>query len=1046
MSLTPGAAHGPFSVLEPIGSGSLGESFAAHDSAAGRDVTLDVVPADLASDPARLAELRRTVDALTALDHPNVIRFFGLASTLEPPVVVSEPARGLTVTALVRAHGISGARSGEGASPLQPMPRIGLPLTEALLVAHQVARGMEAIHAGGVVHGRLHPAIVRIGTDGVIKIGGFGLVSSRAGDPDTVSHWSPEQVRGLPADRRSDVWAFGVLIYEMLAGVGPFVTEHAAGTEAAVLRGDPEWSALPLDTPLAVRRLLRACLEKKPDARPADLASARRALEDYLASRAEFDVARVTAGGVDAPSAPTLRGTRAATHDTGRNPRADTPARRRAAFLRDPEAAPIDDGSAPTPIARPGATRVAHVDNVDHVDHVDHVDPVDRGGHVTPVAPAMASVTPATASVTPANASVTPANAGAQDRWLDAGVRRHDGQGSLAEPDPPAADSPAVDEGPPGRRRGDRRRLSLVAALLVGAVGSGTLLWWLRPPVPDQTSRYVISVPPSAPLDVDADSNGQLAISPDGRLVAYTTHIDGQRRVYLRRTDALEGEVVSDVRNPETLFFSPDGAWLGYASADGEWSKVPVGHGDSHRITSRLGESRGASWGADGSIVFAERRSGLFRVSDAGGVRQALTTPDLAHGETGHYWPSIVPGGRAVLFSIVGGPNESQATIAALDLDTKTIRRLVPSGRSAQYAPSGHLVYNAGSSVYAIDFDPERLEVRGHPVPVLDGVLTRLNGSAEFQVSSEGTLVYVAGDARRLDPRVLAWVDRAGVEDVLSAEPRGYRAVRISPTGGQVAIELREPDSEIVIWDVARARLSSLTSTPGHESSPAWTPDGERVAFHSDREPQGIFWTRADGTGPVERLQSGAGAWPFSWSRDGRRLVVGTGGALAARDAALDVGVTDTTGDATIESLVATVSDERNAEISPDERWLAHESSESGRAEIYLRPFPDATAGRWAVSTAGGRQPVWSPDGGHLYFAAPDGTIMQAAVDASSELEIGEPTPLFTGPYAIGWAGRSFDVSPDGERFLMIRHDESTRVPANVVIVERWASELARRP
>lgn len=948
MSLTVGVAHGPFAVLEPIGRGSLGEIFAAHDTDADRDVTLEVVPADLASDPARVADLRQAVAALASVDHPNVSRCFGLESSLDPPVVVSGPTSGLTVAAMVRAHGVSGARAGDGDPPDESMPRIGLPLTEALFVAHQVARGLEAVHARGLVHRRLHPATVRIGSDGVIRLGGFGFAVPCANDPDALAHCSPEQVKGQAADRRSDVWAFGVLLYEMLAGVGPFLADDAAGTEAAVLRGDPEWSALPLDTPLAVRRLLRACLETKPDARPADLASARRALESYLARRVEPDVAPITAAPVESAS------------DTR------------------PPIVVTDEAVRSVETARLGAPPVAPVDP-------DPASPIE---------------------FQPVEASDEPAVAG------------------------------------PARAP---RHLGLVAALAIGAVASGGLLWWLRPPVPEHPSRYVVSVPPSASLDVDVDSDGQLAISSDGRLLVYTVRHDGQRRAYLRPADALEGWVVSEARDPESLFFSPDGRWLGYSAADGEWSKVPVEGGEPRRITSRQGEARGGSWSADGSIIFAERRSGLFRVSDGGGIRQALTTLDPTRGETGHYWPSLLPGDRAVLFSIIGGPGESQAAVAALDLDTRTIRRLVPGGRNAQYVSSGHLVYSAGPTVYAIAFDPERLEVRGHPVPVLDGVMTRSNRSAEFHVSSAGVLTYVAGDARRIDPRVLAWVDLAGVEEVLAVEPGGYRAARISPDGSRIAIERRDPDGEIVIWDVARARLSPLTTTPGNESSPAWTPDGERVTFHSEREPQGIFWTRADGTGPVERLLSGAGAWPFSWSRDGQRLVVGTGGALAARDAAMDVAVTGTAGDATVEPLVATVSDERNAEISPDGRWLAYESSQSGRPEIYARPFPDPSDGRWAVSTAGGRQPVWSPDGDSLFYATPDGTIVRVEVDGSDALTIGEPTALFSGPYALGWAGRSFDVSPDGERLLMIRHDEATRLPANVVIVEAWAGELGRR-
>ena len=410
-------------------------------------------------------------------------------------------------------------------------------------------------------------------------------------------------------------------------------------------------------------------------------------------------------------------------------------------------------------------------------------------------------------------------------------------------------------------------------------------------------------------------------------------------------------------------------------------------------------------WGADGTIVFAaadthrarervqqsqvgdtgegqigrrlpDQSSGLWRVAAVGGEPEQLTTPDPEHGEVHHLWPEILPGGHAVLFTIntssalgnvlsptgaVGQRNVENMEIAVLDLETGQHQVIIRGGSNPRYSPTGHVVYGVESTLWVVRFDLDRLETLGDPVPVQEGVLTKGGGAASFSFSENGSLVYFPQRPMGAE-RTLVWVDRQGREESVGAPPRPYGWPRISPDGTRLVVGVADPaNTDLWIYDLARVTSTRLTFDAAMDSDPLWTPDGERVVFRSGREGGGLFWLAADGTGPIERLTTGANLQrPYARSGDGQLLVY-------HEDPAPDLWVLSLEGDREPELLLQRSGAQRRPAVSPDGRWLAYMSNESGREEVYVQPFPGLD-GKWLISANGGIAPVWGPDGRELFY------------------------------------------------------------------------------
>ncbi|MGH9257994.1 MAG: protein kinase domain-containing protein [Vicinamibacterales bacterium] len=613
-----------------------------------------------------------------------------------------------------------------------------------------------------------------------------------------------------------------------------------------------------------------------------------------------------------------------------------------------------------------------------------------------------------------------------------------------------AGPTEAPAEGGTGARapaRAARLRIAIAGALLTGVAGSAG--WMLKPvpsPAPRPTARFSYTLAENQQFR----STGRtvVAISPDGRQFVYNT----TGGLYLRSMDGLNARLIQGTEQTLTSpFFSPDGQWVGFFE-DNELKKIPVA-GGTPVVLCKATNPFGVSWGADDTILFGQP-GGIMRVSANGGAPELLlaTKPgdELIHG------PQMLPGGEWLLFSLVRGAGTGLnrwdvAEIVVHSVASGERKVLWRGGSDARYVPTGHLVYALADALFALPFDLDRLEVTGGPVQLLDGLMrvptpAQQTGTAHFGLSDDGTLVHVAGTSL-VPQRRLVWADRKGGEEDIAAPARPYLAPRISPDGTQVALDVRDQENDVWIWSLARQTLTRLTFDAGRDMEPVWTPDGRRIVFSSTRAGSAnLFWQAADGTGVVERLTEGpSGHFPTSISADGARVV------FDQLTTSIDVLAVPLAGERRPAPLVATAMfTEANGNLSADGRWLAYESNESGRDEMYVRPFPGVDAGRWQVSTGGGVQPAWSADSRELFYVDPEGRIVAVPVQPSASFVAGNPQVVVDGSFLLniaGFGGRMYDVSRDGQRFLLLKGVEGaqqTAPPPLIIVVQNWLEELKR--
>jgi len=619
----------------------------------------------------------------------------------------------------------------------------------------------------------------------------------------------------------------------------------------------------------------------------------------------------------------------------------------------------------------------------------------------------------------------------AKDRYHDISDVRADIQRVLTDPSG-VLTQPVITLQP---RKKLRTILPWLAALFMAAILTGVAVWRWKPAEPREVVRFEYELPEGQQFsDLVAPV---LAVSPDGRKLVYST----TNGLYLRSVGESTAKLVAGSEGiAQQPFFSPDGQWIGYwSAAKNELRKIataggaPVSLGD-------VGPLVGASWISDNTIVYGSFGRGILRISAKGGTPESLVRTGTAMIGL----PQILPNGKSLLYTLLQNPNK----IMIQPLQSGEAKELL-AGDTARYLPTGHILYAVGDSLVAAPFDSDGLETSGGGTRVVEGVLRVSYGFSQYAVSDSGTLVYLPRSAGVSAYKyTLVWVDRSGKEEPLKAPPDAYAFPRISPDGRKVALTIAPSGGNvnIWIWDLIRNSMTRLTFGSAIDVLPLWTPDGKRIIFCTNRpDGRSLHWKASDGVGKEEPVGSPFAQImvPISWSKDGKTLVVTHAAQIGTAN--FDIGVLSMESDHDYKKLLKEKHSESQPRISPDGRWIAYTSDESGQAQIYVRPFPDVDKERWQASTNGGNSPLWSPDGRELFYFS-DGAVNAATVNTKPTFSVGTPRTLFRGKY-IGPSinsGASWDISPDGTRFLMLKED-AAGVPHKINIVLNWTEELKQR-
>ena len=634
----------------------------------------------------------------------------------------------------------------------------------------------------------------------------------------------------------------------------------------------------------------------------------------------------------------------------------------------------------------------------------------------------------------------------------------------------------------PPRSQHRLRLIPFLAAALAGLIVGGIVIARIsgqRNGSPQNAAPEVTRVRldlEAADIIGDGDNTGRpvrtaVALSPNGRnLVFSATGRDGQR-LYLRNLNQVQATPIAGTDGAVQPFFSPDGQWIVfYDRFRGVLKRVPIAGGPAVTICKTPETPFGVSWGSDDRIVFGRQTRGLWQVPAAGGTPEEVTVLDRSRGEVSHRLPHVLPGGDTILFTVMHNrfPKWDETEVAAYSRRTRQHVPLIRGGADARYVPTGHLLYAREGVLMAAPFDLTRLEVIGGPVALIADVMQAAyatgsgsdSGAAQFTVSNTGTLVYWSGGVFPDDELFLEWVDRAGQQERLPLSPRPFHAPRISPDGRRIAVGTLGSKNEIWIYQVPSGPMMKLPAV-GRNDVPVWTRDGSHIVYRSAVDGwDNLFLQAADGSGTPQRLTTDdRHQTPATWA---------TTDALAFYEFTNPVEIQDT--------LIALWTLQPNgrrqpilngkfsasgAEFSPDGRWLAYASNESGKLEVYVQPYPALDA-RYQISSGGGMSPVWRSDGRELFYLVPNPqssvgqqltpdmsrrvTMMSVPLSIETTFRAGVPRALFQGPYLPNMPARNYDVTSDGKRFLMVTGQ--WRLPAKtpqMTLVLNWFEELKRQ-
>jgi serine/threonine-protein kinase len=893
-----------FQLHEPLGSGGMGVVYRADDTRLKRVVALKFLLPHFNLDVAAKARFLREAHAAAALDHPNLCTIHEVGTSDEGWLFLAMTLyQGETLRARLSRDGPIAVR-------------------ESLEIARQIAEGLQAAHSAGIVHRDLKPGNVMLLPDGTVRVLDFGLAKARDQSLSeagvrfgTVSYMAPEQVRGENVDGRADLWALGVVLYEMLTGQKPFGGDEEVAIAHAILHDEPELLSTHRDRfPVALEQLVLRLVQKDP---------ARR-----------YDDARE--------------------------------------LLR--ELAPI----------RPLA------DNA-----------------TKPRQPVAKRVTPTfTLSNTPARAVV-------QDR--------------------------------PTRRL--RQMLYGVTALAILLTATTIRGWIHSTPAKQVVRQNLVFDATEAMIQPVGFFWGRLALSPDGSRLAY---VGGPReQILVRQRNQLHATAIAGSEGAETPFFSPDGQWVGFITGGNKLQIASLSGGPLITVTDSVIGEAGASWGRDGYIYLDGRdKEPLIRVeAKAGAVPERFTALDPALKELDHSWPDVLPNGKGILIAV--GVRDAARSIGVVDMVSRKHRVIVNNAVYARYVPTGHLLYvTTDRTLMIVPFDQNTMNVTGEPRPLVEGIHLARSSTVDLAVSDNGTLLYTLGPIPgKLE---LVWVARDGKAQPVDPDWQGiFGEPSLASDGTRLAVSM-VPDvsydavaqtSEIWLKRLDRGPSIKLTLEEKTNRVGAWTPDGRSVTFSSNAGGPFDLWTkRADGSSQaVLQLHDRRGAFSPVWSPDGKWLVFRTD---RYKPGAADILGIRPGIDTVAVPLVATKFTETAPAISPDGRWLAYSSNESGKYDIYVVPFPNTAAAKWAVSTGGGTEPIWSHSGKELFYRDAAGNLVAVEVHSTPTFSSGRSTILFpAGAYLSFARGVEYAVAPDDRRFLMIRQIADT-VPDELIVVDNWFDEL----
>ncbi len=574
--------------------------------------------------------------------------------------------------------------------------------------------------------------------------------------------------------------------------------------------------------------------------------------------------------------------------------------------------------------------------------------------------------------------------------------------------------------------------VAAVVAMLAGAVG-----WWISPDPPaPQLTRFTVPVAEGV-VGVGFCCSTGLRLSPDGTRLVYVGNVGGETNLYLRSMSRLETTEISGTEGARSPFFSPDGRWIGFL-AGGELKKVALAGGPPIKIAdAEAGRIEGASWGEGDVIVFARNNhDALWRVPAAGGVPEVLLAPDSGFtGEFSH--PDVLPGGQKALFTLFTSLEAARIGVVTLETGDTT---MLATGTQGRYAHPGQLIYTgADGSLLVRPFDPDQGQVTGDAVAILDGVNVRGNGTGEFDVSRSGSLVFLPGGGATGGNESLVFVDRGGAVDEIRPGLANYEDPALSPDGSRVAVTIND-GSELDIWiyDIEQGTTTRLTFGGGQY--PRWTPDGERVVFSSNRTGSWEVYSKSsDFSGPAESV-FGFGGFiaPNAVTSDGQYLVA------TVFDSTLGLRVISLVDSGDARTYAHAQFNHREAALSPDDAWLAYVTNETGRSEVYVSGFPEPGR-KVQVSTNGGAEPMWSPDGRELFFLDGAQEMTVATVELSPTFRVTSRASLFETAFDTRFPQVSISLHPDGERFAALRVGTAEFGAApELVVILNWYEEVRR--